>query len=171
MKHIAKILFATLSIIVLASCGEDFSDERDKARLDFENYVLNAGIHDSLMKESGVYYIKRIEGDGKIPTSGDEVLIEYTVYSIDSTFAGSNTTVINKTPFPLFDNNYLTSNVIPFGMRGMHEALSYMREGEVATVLVPFEQAFEHREVSGFPRFSSWRIELKLILFYENIPE
>lgn len=157
-------------VVLLLACGEDFSDDRAASELQFEEYIADAGIADSYKLESGVYFIPRVEGEGKMPESGDEIIIEYRVYTLDSMYIQDNESTTPKQEFTL-NGSVLNNQTIPYGMEGLHEGLALMKEGAQATMIVPFDLAFAHYQVNNLPRFMNYRLEVKLINIKENLFE
>ena len=171
-----KLLFKTLLlllVVALVACGEDYSDEKKAAQLEFDDYISQLGIDESFHLESGVYLIPRVDGTGALPKAGDELVVSFSIYELDSTFVTSNINVTNKQEIILMDNSFLTGYELPIAVRGLHEGLLKMREGETATLIIPFSLALEHRKSStyGLPRFSSLRYELTLINIDETVFE
>ena len=174
MKLLLKLSLVLL-VVTLISCGTDYSDQKADSEFQFEQYITNSGIQDSFKLESGLYFISREEGDGKMPESGDNVLIEYRVYTLDSTYIVDNEVSTNKYQFTLYSSTVLSSSnySIPYGMVGLHEGLTYMKEGGKATMIIPFDLAFNQYVVDNLPRFMNFRVEVNLINITEvpSIPE
>ena len=156
-------LSLVLLVITLISCGTDYSGEKADSELQFQEYIAEAGIPDSFRLESGLYFIPREEGDGRTPKSGDDVLIEYRVYTLDSMYLQDNESSIYKYGFTLYGSTELSSYSIPEGMVGLHEGLTHMREGGKATMIIPNDLAFAHRVVDNLPRYMNFRVEVHLI--------
>lgn len=167
-------LFAKLSIlffaVLLFACGENFDDDREASKLKFDEYIKEAGIAESYMLESGMYFIPRSEGSGVMPEAGDEVVIEYRVYTLDSTYIQDNEATAFKYAFTLYGTD-INSQTIPYGMQGLHEGLELMKGGSVATMIIPNDLAFAHREVNNLPRFINYRLEVTLLSVNEQIFE
>ncbi|MFB6340718.1 FKBP-type peptidyl-prolyl cis-trans isomerase [Saccharicrinis sp. FJH62] len=172
MKLFLKLSLVLL-VVTLISCGTDYSAEKADSEMQFDEYIKDAGIPDSDRLESGLYFISKEEGDGKMPVSGDEVLIEYRVYTLDSTYIQDNEASADKYQFTLYGSSELSSYAIPYGMVGLHEGLTHMREGGKATMIIPNDLAFAHRVVDNLPRFMNFRMEVNLINITEvpSIPE
>lgn len=170
MKLLLKTLLLLL-VVALVACGEDYSDEKKAAQVEFDNYISKAGIDESFKLESGIYLISHINGDGDFPNVGDELVISYSIYNLDSILIAENLDRTNKQSIPLMDNSLLSGFSLPYAIRGLHEGLLKMREGETATIIIPFSLALEHRTEAGIPRFSSFRYEVKLINIDETVFE
>jgi FKBP-type peptidyl-prolyl cis-trans isomerase len=175
MSNMKQLIFLTFiaAVVILSSCATDYSEDRERAQLEFDNYILNNAIDDSFKLESGsgVYVIPISNGRGNLPKAGESVSIRYSVWYIDSTFIFDNYTNINSTSITLFDQNTLSQYVFPVSMPGLHEGLMNIREGGKATILVPSKQAFDHRKVAGVDRFSSYIIRVEVTNLQENIFE
>jgi FKBP-type peptidyl-prolyl cis-trans isomerase FkpA len=175
MSKMKQLIFLTFiaAVVILSSCATDYSEDRERAQLEFENYILNNAINDSFKLESGsgVYVIPITKGRGNFPKPGENVSIRYSVWYIDSTFIFDNYTNINSTSITLFDQNTLSQYVFPVSMPGLHEGLLHIREGGKATILIPSKQAFDHRKVAGVNRFSSFIVRVEVTNLQENIFE
>ena len=174
MKIIKALLLFSFALLLI-SCGEDFSDDEAAARIEFENYIAKIGLDDSLKKESGVYVVIDEEGGETVPQAGDDVLISYTCYNINNDtieYFYSNKELEAKAYFTLFDNGVIGSTTLtPIGALGLHEGLLSVHEGGKAHIYVPFEQAYQHREYQGLPRFTSFVFEVELISVRETVSE
>ncbi|MFB6317358.1 FKBP-type peptidyl-prolyl cis-trans isomerase [Saccharicrinis sp. FJH54] len=172
MKLLLKLSFLLL-VVTLISCGTDYSAEKADSEMQFDEYIKAAGIPESDKLESGLYLIPREEGDGKMPESGDKVIIEYRVYTLDSMYIQDNELSANKFEFTLYGSNELASSnySIPYGMVGLHEGLTHMKEGGKATMIIPFNLAFNQYVVDNLPRYMNFRVEVQLINISEVIFE
>lgn len=165
MKRLFVIIIIGIAATALFSCNKENSQEKlRKMELDRLDQFINNHYPDSLPKPSGLYYIEEFEGTGDTTIfPGDRVQIFYS-YWVNG---GSDSTFIEETygfmegfrlepeQFTVFIANQLSSSSAATILQtpGLHEAITYMREGTVANLVLPSEIAFGtngNYVVSGF---------------------
>jgi len=91
-------------------------------------------------RESGLYYIEKLEGSGRFVKKGDNVKVHYTLYNLDGKKIDSS--VDRGTPIE-FIADY--GQVID----GWVEALTLMKKGGKATLIIPSKIAYGERKRSA----------------------
>jgi FKBP-type peptidyl-prolyl cis-trans isomerase len=108
-----------------------------------------AGIKTS---NSGLYYLIRTPiPTAKSPGLGEEVSFNFKSYNLQDV-------LVDSTTVPVY---------YPFGLSlllfGLEEGLSYMHEGEKATLIMPSELAYGSRASTNLPAYSPVRFEVTLL--------
>jgi FKBP-type peptidyl-prolyl cis-trans isomerase FklB len=147
MKNTTLNLLAFLSLTVVFSCVSEEENlevifEQDKQKI--ANFVQNFGVEHrkETVGESGVVLlITDTNASGRLPANGDTIRVDYTGYLLDGTVFDTSVRSIAEAkgmynpnrPYEPFPVQLGVSRVIV----GWHIALSQLREGEKATVLIP----------------------------------
>jgi FKBP-type peptidyl-prolyl cis-trans isomerase len=157
MKQIFTVLFLISVAVAFSSCNKNdnsLEKMRESELAILDEYIENT-YPDSLPKSSGLYYIEDIEGDGdSLIRQGDNIKVFYATWRLDSP---TESTLIDQSQGYLDGQRYEpltfvvgTSEVI----RGLDEAVTYMREGGKAHLVLPSEIAYgqngKQGSVSGF---------------------
>ncbi len=103
---------------------------------------------------SGLYYLVTSPNPtGKSPGLGEEVSFTYRSYNLQDVLVDST----NNTA-PVY---------FPFGLSlllyGLEEGISYMHEGEKATLIMPSSLAYDSRAITNLPAYSPVRFEVTLL--------
>jgi len=138
MKKIRKIRYfipavvTGLIFIVSVSCDSTDSYEEVEAA-EIMNYLESNTDLSYELKESGLYYLDEVVGTGELPVTHDTAYFFFTGYYIDGVQFGSNFGSTDTLISPV-NEGWL----IP----GFDEALTYMREGGRAKILLPSRLAY-----------------------------
>ncbi len=120
-----------------------YRQNKDNLITNTENKKISAFLEANQIKEtpreSGLYYIERKEGSGSFVKKGDNVLVHYTLYNLDGKKIDSS--VDRGTPLPL---KVGVGQVIA----GWDEALTLMKVGGKATLILPSKIAYGDRKRS-----------------------
>lgn len=162
---INSVIVSLLFILTAFSCKDTVSNKElaDAEVVLLNNYLVDAGIHDSTFQSTEIYYIERETGPGQFPVAGDVVSVRFQAYFLNDTIAASNLTSTQPTSFTLISdfsyNQYFPSDVL-----GFHYGISLMREGGKATFIVPSAQAYSNNAYNsmGVPKYTPFRFEVEL---------
>ncbi len=142
-----KYFFFLIFLPLLLSCYD--KSEREQDLLD--EYLENNNI-DTPPKSSGLYYIEKKEGTGKAPKRGSYVTIMYRGKFIDG---------------EVFDESDADGFIFRLGygmvVTGLDEGVSYMREGGIATLIIPSFLGYGTYRHGDIPAYSTLIFEVKLI--------
>lgn len=170
MKSRIFVLMTALSVGLFASCISD--DETTEVVFEEDlrkiaDYVDNSSIvpvKEVTVGESGVTMLFTEVNDGGIPAAeGDSLMVDYTGYLLDGTVFDTSIEEVAR------DNNLHNPNrdYAPYPVRlgytsvivGWHIALSQMKEGEKATVLIP--------SIYGYGAYGSGSIRPNTVLAFD----
>ena len=141
-------------------------DDNDYQRMFIDKYHLNEDIELELLENylkitnttvlptsSGIYYIAKTKGNGKIPQENDKLKVNYSLTLIDGSLIE---TTLGKTPmeFVLGDTRLI---------KGFNEAISYMTEGEKATVIIPSKMAYGTAGTSKILPYTTLIFDIELL--------
>ena len=117
-----------------------------------EKFLKNANVTVE-PKESGLYYIEQVAGDGKQAFSGANVSVHYTVKLIDGLVIETS---LDKKPisFTLGQGQVIDA---------WDEGLTYMKEGGRAMLICPSDISYGELGSGDIPPFSSLIFEVELI--------
>jgi len=119
-------------------------------------YLKNANITVE-PTNTGLYYIEEKEGVGDNPKPGDSLVVNYI-----GTFVNGQ----------IFDTSLKTGKPIKFKygygsvIKGWEEALSYMKKGGKAQLIIPSHLAYGEKKYGPIPPFSTLIFEIELVDIY-----
>lgn len=131
---------------------QSFQNEEEEMQA-LKAYLKLANINTPPMP-SGLYYIEKVKGKGKMPTDGSWVSIHYLG------------TFINGEPF---DNTYERNQPFEFQIGqnlvipGLEEGVKYMREGGEAIIIIPSKLAYGDQQYKIIPPYSTLIFEVNLL--------
>lgn len=149
-----KAILVFLMALILFSCSDNENSLEERQRLIEEErnerleYIRIHNIPDDAKKDEGLYYIELKEGGGDPPSSGDRLVIYFTIYNLDGRIISSNELNGRYEPLivELFFNNTNNSALgyeISGGSRsrailiGQAHALKYMKKGTRSRAIIP----------------------------------
>jgi FKBP-type peptidyl-prolyl cis-trans isomerase len=132
IRYLIPALVAGLIIIVLASCNSTKKYEEEEAA-EIRNYLDSHTDLSYELKASGLYYIDEVVGTGELAVTHDTAYFFYTGYFLDGVKFGSNVGSTDTLIRPV-NEGWLIG--------GFDEALTYMREGGRAKILLPSKLAY-----------------------------
>ncbi len=151
MKRIFVILILAVAIVAVFSCKKDNSYEKlRKNELALLDTYIQENYKDSVPRPSGLYYFEVAEGTGDSTiVPGDRVQIFYAVWTIDSLLKDETNGYTDgyryepleftvKPAGQLSSSSATTLDETP----GLHEAITYMKNGTVADLIMPSEIAY-----------------------------
>ena len=145
MKQIFAVLLLLSVVVAFSSCNNNdnsLEKMRESELAILDEYIENT-YPDSMPKPSGLYYIEEIVGSGdSLIRPGDNIEIFYATWRLDSP---TDSTLIDQSTGYLDGHRYEplkfvvgTSEVIV----GLDEAVTYMREGGKARMVINSELAY-----------------------------
>jgi FKBP-type peptidyl-prolyl cis-trans isomerase FkpA len=172
MKQIFAVLLLILVVVAFSSCNKDdngLEKMRESELAILDEYIANTH-PDSLPKSSGLYYIEEIEGHGdSLIRGGDNIQIFYATWRLDSP---TDSTLIDQSQGYLEGQRYEpktfvvgTSAVIS----GLDEAVTYMREGGKAHLVLPSEIAYGQQGSGAVGGFTTLLMEVEVYKVYPFI--
>ncbi len=165
MKKIFSLAVISLIVIgMLSNCKEDnYQKLRDKELKMLKEY-LKKNYPNLKPKPSGLYFIEVEPGVGDSIKVGDKVQIYYATYKIDSMLIDESSGYTDGHRFePLeFVVDPNQKNVI----EGLKEAVTYMKKGGKAKLIIPSELAYRDNASSGVPIFTTLLMEVEIYKVY-----
>ncbi len=177
MNRSLALLILGFSVLFL-SCDRDFSDPGGDEMARFNAWIQVNNIPADTKKSSGLYFVTQTPGTGISPQTGDWVLYSYTEKTLDGlVWLSDNSSIVRQ--YDRFDKNYHYTPVFTKYyvksypatisgysremLKGVFEGLGYMKEGEKATLYIPFTLAYGSRSASNGLGYQSLIYELELL--------
>lgn len=138
--------FYTIEIIDIMKEDNYLAKEKAKNQIfiDAENNKIATFIKKNNIqekpRESGLYFIEKEKGEGKQVKKGDKVKVHYILYNLDGKKISSS--IDSNVPFIFVVGR---NQVI----EGWEEALTLMREGGKATLIIPSKIAYKEKKRSA----------------------
>jgi FKBP-type peptidyl-prolyl cis-trans isomerase len=140
----------------------------------YETELLSQYISDNMIEvepdTAGVYYIELVEGTGQSPLNNNIVEVTYTAYLLDGRMIASTGSTVKQLSLTGYLQGYINEY---YTVKGLRDAIKKMKPGGVATVIIPYTQAFGSSSVDAsslgykypVPAYSTlvYEIELKAI--------
>lgn len=149
-------------ITMLFSCKDnDLEEQRERELKELDEYIKN-NFPDEDPKPSGLYYMELSEGIGDSIRIGDKVQIFYDLYTLDSiNVAGSGP--YEPVQMDVKHPTQLSSSATDVSeMKGLHEALTYMKKGTKALLILPSQLAFGQYGTYGVGGFKTLFMEVEV---------
>lgn len=174
MKQIFAVLLLISVVVVFSSCNNNDNSlekmrENELAILD--GYIENT-YTDSMPKSSGLYFIEEIVGDGdSLIRPGDNIEIFYATWTLnsptDSTLIDQSVDYLDGYRYEPLEFVVGASEVIA----GLDEAVTYMREGGKARMVMPSELAYKQNgsPSGGVGGFTTLLMEVEVHKVYPII--
>jgi FKBP-type peptidyl-prolyl cis-trans isomerase len=162
MRYRVSGIFTLALIALLFSCKEnDLEKQRERELKRLDEYISN-NFPDEKPKPSGLFYIELNEGIGDSIKINDKVQIFYDLYTIDSSYvAGSGSyEPVELTVVPAMQLGSSAEDVSE--MKGLHEALTYMKKGTRALLILPSQLAFGQYGTYGVGGFRTLLMEVEV---------
>jgi FKBP-type peptidyl-prolyl cis-trans isomerase len=147
MKKSITVIIATAlaGIILVSACMKDDMKELVSTEKKLiQQYLTDHNISAETKTSGGIYYIEQVQGTGLSPKQDNYVFITYTGrYIEDGTVIETSYDTVEWDAADYFDDYLFGPLKIVYGysMLGINEALSYMKEGGKATVILPSDKA------------------------------
>lgn len=151
-------LLVLMAACSLVACNPDLASSDEDAIVQNEESIqkyLSAKNLSATRDTSGMYYVLRgTNPAGTRAGVGDEVSLYYQLYTMDDFLLDSTETAAKKPfVFPLGVN---------FHLPGVERAITLLRTGDKATLLLPFYLAFGNVNYPSLPAYSAIRVELEI---------
>lgn len=131
-RYIIPAMVTGLIIILSASCNSTKKYEEQEAA-EIRNYLDTHTDLSYELKASGLYYLDEVEGTGDLAVTHDTAYVFYTGYFLDGVQFGTNVGTTDTLVRPVNEGWLIT---------GFDEALTYMREGGRAKIVLPSKLAY-----------------------------
>ena len=133
-KRTVNIIPVLIAIMVLALSGCDTTKKLEKEEAaEIQNYLDSHTDLNYELKQSGLYYLDEVVGSGLQAETHDTAYVFFTGYTIDGTKFTTNEGTTDTLIRPVNEGWLIT---------GFDEALTYMKEGGKAKVLLPSSLAY-----------------------------
>ncbi len=126
------LLLAAVLFISLSSCDPGKKYEKDE-RAQIQDYLSKNSNLDFELKPSGLYYLDEQVGTGRTPVAHDTAYMFYTGKFLNGNIFDTNVGTTDTLVVPV-DENYM--------IQGYDEAITYMKEGGKALILIPSSLAY-----------------------------
>ncbi len=172
MKRIITGLIIAFIAVAFFACKENDLEKQRENELKKLNEFIRNHYSDLERRPSGLYYISLEEGSGDSIQIGDRVQLFYDLWTLDSTYVTGTgryepVQVTVLPPSQLSSSASLAKNTL-----GLHEALTYMKEGGKSKLIMPSELAFGQYGSYGLPGFTSVIMEVEVHKVYPaDVPE
>lgn len=172
MKKLGLVygIFTILTLIFLASCMKDNSEEsKEEEQKKLSNYLAENNITIE-PTESGLYYIEKTEGEGPSPIYGNYVKLNYSLSLIDEGLV--YTTKENLAlDAGIHDTSFFygpTKLQIGLLIEGLNEGISMMKEGGKARMIIPSDLGYGSASVGPIPSYSTLIYDVELLNVISN---
>ncbi|GEM_PF-2508785 len=151
-----KIMMLLIAPVLLTlSCKED-PDWEAREIEQIEDFLAKQDMVIS-PKPDGLYYKDVVIGTGDVAQAYDTVEIRYSGFFLSGIKFDSNLTYPDPLRFVLWDNSYVSL------IDGFHDAVSYMKEGGEAFVILPSWLAYGSGGSGNIPGYTPIIFELELV--------
>lgn len=148
-------MFFHVKLLGVKSKGDMDVIRKNEERVLMQNYIKNNKIKIKPL-ESGMYFIEKQKGHGSKPDSGDIVKTHFAITLLDNTPVFS-TFSKGKTPVEFTFGR-------KFDVKGFRQAISMMRPGGIATVIMPSSLAYgENGRGDLIPPFTPFVYNIQFI--------
>ncbi len=158
MKHLT-LLF--IPLLYLSSCKTNVSSEAENAvaqnETAIQNYISTQKIT-ATKSASGLYYqILKANPNGEKSAVGNSVTFHYTLFLLDAknTVIDSSSRAKNLPGSTTYGANY---NIL-----GLEEALSFLKTGEKAVLLMPNQLAYSYQSNAVIPAYAAMGMNVEIL--------
>lgn len=156
--------------LLFTGCNKDDSSEQKAKEKQLLQEYVSKNYPNATPQADGLYFILDSANttlDAK-PDSGDFVLVEFTakVLSTGKTILTTDSTVAQQNG--LYNSSIVYGNskfqLSPYNfMYGVYEGIKMMKEGQTATLLIPYDLALGEGEYTNVPKYSTLIYTLHLV--------
>ncbi len=133
IKRVVTALIFTIAVVGIFACGSDNSlEELRNNELAILDTYMKANYPDEKPTSSGLYYIEEKKGSGDTINVGDQVLIYYATWTIDSVLLDESIGYLDGYRYEPYTVNVGSGTSVT----GLEEALTYMQKGTVANLVI-----------------------------------
>lgn len=134
IKLSCKVFFFSIAVLAITLVSCDPSKKLEKEENDkIQQFLASNSNLKFVKKPSGLYYLDVQLGPGQLPVKSDTAYIKYTGKLIDGTVFETNVGKTDTLIRPV-DEGWLIA--------GFDEAITYIREGGKAMILIPSQLAY-----------------------------
>ncbi|PIF02029.1 MAG: hypothetical protein CR996_01900 [Draconibacterium sp.] len=164
MKRLISIFIVGTILVAISACKDNNNFEKlRKNELAKLNEYLDANYPKEVPKPSGLYFIPVNEGVGDSTIRvGDQVKIYYATWLIDSTLIDQTTGYLEGFRYEPYEFIVGAGNSIA----GLEEAVTYMKKGGIANLIIPSELAYKQTPKNGVPAFSTLLMQVEIYKVY-----
>ncbi len=168
MKSIIPVFLVVIISSLFFSCKENSLEKQRQDELKKLNEFMRARYAGQEPKSSGLYYFVLEEGTGDSIRIGDRVQIFHETMTLDSGYIGHSGPYEALDLVVLHPNQLTSSAQSVSNLRGLHEALTYMKKGTKARLIFNSYLGFGQYGVPGIvPGFTSVIMEVEV---YKHFP-
>lgn len=181
-KSIKKFLSAVILLsagLAFFACGDnnDLEKQRKNELQKLEDY-MSVNYADEVPKNSGLYFMEVEEGVGDSIMQGDEVRVFYALWTLDSTLIDETSGYLEGHRYEPVRMNVLPPDQLPSTnitsvsqLKGLNEALTYMKKDGVANLVMPSEIAGGQYGALGVSGFTSVLMQVEVYKVYPLNPD
>lgn len=162
-KHIKRNLIFLLSLLIVSitSCGDNIKRKlADEEQAKIADYLATNPTLAFQHKQSGLYYLDVVVGPGAQVQTGDSAYVFYNMKLLDGRIFETN---VGST-----DTLRVLVGANKLAVKGVDEALTYMKEGGQAFLLVPSSLAFGEVGISTIGGYTPLLFDLYLVRLRTN---
>lgn len=156
-----KIIIGIITLFLTTtffSCKEDTFEQLRKNELEkLRNYV-ETNYPDEQQLPSGLYFLPISEGSGDTIKVGDRVQIFYATWTIDGNLVDETDGYTNGHRYDPYE--FVVGN--GDAIQGLEEAMTYMRKGGKADLIIPSEIAYGQSGNSRVPGFTTLLMQVEV---------
>lgn len=168
MKRIVTGLLLAFLAVAFFSCKENDLEKQRENELKKLNEFIRNHYSDVDRRPSGLYYVELEEGSGDSIQIGDRVQVFYDLWTLDSTYV-TGTGRYEPAEVTVFPPTQLSSSAqLAKNTLGLHEALTYMREGGKSRLIMPSELSFGQYGSYNLSGFTSLIMEVEVYKVYPS---
>lgn len=178
-RFIYSLIFIVLAVAFFACKDDNNLEELRKNELALlDDYIQNSD-KNFVSRPSGLYYYEEVAGTGDSIVPGDKVQIFYAVWNIDSLLKEETNGYTNGYRFDPLEftvkpaQNLSSSSATSIEeIPGLHEAMTYMKNGTVANLVMNSELAYGQNGNSyyGIGGFATLLMQVKVHKVYPANP-
>lgn len=157
--HLKLMIVLITSMVITFSCKEEIDWEAKEIE-DIEEFLTKQGL-DISPESSGLYYKDVTVGTGEVAHALDTVEVYYSGFYLNGIKFDSNIGDTEPFRFVVWD---ISSGIID----GFHEAMTFMKEGGEAFVIIPSWLAYGTSGNRGIPGYTPLIFELEMVKIYRG---
>lgn len=133
IKQVFTVLMFAVVVVGFFACGKDNNLEelRNNELAKLDTY-MKANYPNEKPLPSGLYYIEQVKGTGDTINPGDQVLIYYATWTIDSLLLDQSVGYLDGYKYEPYTVNIGSGTSVA----GLEEALTYMQKGSVSNLVI-----------------------------------
>ncbi len=166
-------LLLMAALFIFFSCKDDNGYEKlRKQELEILNAFVTEHDYTEYRKPSGLYFIETQEGTGDTIKGGDQVQIFYSTWTLN---ASDDSTLVDESSGYSSGHRYEPYEFVvgaDNSLAGLEEAVTYMKKGGKANLVIPSELAYGQNGTYGVSSFTTLLMEVEIYkVFHAETPE